>query len=54
MLEKVFQFELLLPPQFRLHTIGSRVYVRFDHGHEPLAHRWYRALRRGFLSHLAV
>jgi putative peptide zinc metalloprotease protein len=34
--------------------IGSRVYVRFDHGSEPLAQQWYRSLRQVFLKQLNV
>ncbi len=47
---KVFQAEISLPPNVPVETLGSRVYVRFDHGNEPLARRWYRGLRRLFLS----
>jgi len=53
-LTKVFQFDLTLPPEAALSTIGSRVYVRFEHPPEPLAARWYRALRRVFLSYFNV
>jgi len=34
--------------------IGERVYVRFDHGSEPVALRTYRAIRRLFLSQIGV
>ena len=34
--------------------VGGRVYVRFDHGTEPLATRWYRGLRRLFLKRFNV
>jgi len=47
---RVFQVELALPADVPVATLGSRVYVRFDHGLEPLARRWYRDLRRLFLS----
>jgi putative peptide zinc metalloprotease protein len=47
---RVFQVELALPADVPVETLGSRVYVRFDHGLEPLARRWYRDLRRLFLS----
>ena len=33
---------------------GGRVYVRFDHGYEPLAWQWTRRLRQVFLSRLHV
>jgi len=35
-------------------AIGGRVYVRFDHGEEPLAGRLYRGLRQLFLRRLNV
>jgi len=53
-LDPVFQLDLALPPGTGSEYPGSRVAVRFDHGYEPLAVQWYRALRRLFLSHFAV
>jgi len=50
----VFQVELTLPADVPLENLGSRVYVRFDHGTEPVARRWYRGLRRLFLSSFDV
>jgi putative peptide zinc metalloprotease protein len=35
-------------------TIGSRVYLRFDHGYEPVGWRWLRSLRQLFLRQLNV
>ncbi|HEX7811318.1 MAG TPA: HlyD family efflux transporter periplasmic adaptor subunit [Burkholderiales bacterium] len=52
-LQKHFDFELGLPVRENVH-IGSRVYVRFDHGSEPLARQWYRSLRQVFLKQLNV
>jgi putative peptide zinc metalloprotease protein len=48
-LEKVFtvDIELTRPPETVY--VNDRVYVRFDHGFEPLAVQWYRSLRRLFL-----
>jgi putative peptide zinc metalloprotease protein len=51
-MEKVFQLELKLPSQLRLLNVGSHVYLRFDHGWEPLAAQWARALRQLFLARL--
>jgi putative peptide zinc metalloprotease protein len=48
-LESVFQFDLNLLDAGELQHAGGRAYVRFDHGAEPLIHRWYRDLRRLFL-----
>ena len=53
-LARVFQFELGLPPEFESINYGQRVYVRFDHGREPLATQWYRSLRQLFLSRFGV
>lgn len=52
-LQKHFDFELGLPMRDNVH-IGSRIYVRFDHGAEPLARQWYRSLRQVFLKQLNV
>ncbi len=50
-LEKFFQFELALPETTFVEHFGARLYARFEHGNEPLAHRWYRSARRLFLSY---
>ncbi len=52
-LQKYFLFELELPSRPDVH-IGSRIYVRFDHGAQPLAEQWYRRLRQVFLKQLNV
>ena len=51
--EAVFQLELGLLEEAGA-RIGERVYVRFDHGSEPLALRAFRALRRLLLRHVVV
>ena len=33
---------------------GGRVYIRFDHGLEPLGMQWYRRIRQLFLSRFHV
>ena len=53
-IERTFQFDLALPEDAAIRVAGERVYVRFDHGAEPLAQRAYRALRRLFLRQLGV
>jgi len=53
-LEGVFQLDLALPSDAYVGEIGGRVYVRFDHGAEPVALRAYRSLRRVFLGQLGV
>jgi putative peptide zinc metalloprotease protein len=52
--EKVFQFDLDLPDGTASSRIGTRVYVRFDHGWEPLAGRLARGVRRLFLRHVGA
>jgi putative peptide zinc metalloprotease protein len=53
-LDTVFQFDLNLPAETRLANAGGRVYVRFDHGAEPLAGQWYRSLRQLFLRQFTL
>jgi putative peptide zinc metalloprotease protein len=52
--QKIFLFDLELPAQARLYTVGGRIYVRFDHGWEPLVWRWYRSARQLFLRRFNV
>ena len=52
--KKIFLFDLEMPAQARLYNIGGRVYVRFDHGREPLIYRWYRGARQLFLRRFNV
>ncbi|MGQ9647141.1 MAG: efflux RND transporter periplasmic adaptor subunit [Thermodesulfobacteriota bacterium] len=52
--QKVFLFDVELPKQVRLYHVGGRVYVRFDHGWEPLLWRWYRNVRQLFLRRFNV
>jgi putative peptide zinc metalloprotease protein len=53
-IQKLFQFDLALPSRVEIVPIGSRVYVRFDHGWEPLVKRWHRQLRQLFLAKFYV
>jgi putative peptide zinc metalloprotease protein len=48
-----FEFELEIPAE-RARTLGERVYVRFEHGWEPLGWRLLRSVRQVFMRHLAV
>jgi putative peptide zinc metalloprotease protein len=52
--QKVFLFDVELPKQVSLYHVGGRVYVRFDHGWEPLIWRWYRNVRQLFLRRFNV
>lgn len=53
-LERMFQFDVALPTVPHLGVFGERAYVRFEHRPEPLALRWYRDVRRLFLSRFGV
>lgn len=53
-LETMFEIELGLPPEAPTDYLGSRVHVRFEHPPEPIGMRWWRGLRRLFLSHFQV
>ena len=53
-LDPIFQFDLSLPPDAPIGNAGGRVYVRFDHGTEPLAKQWYRSLRQLFLRQFTI
>jgi putative peptide zinc metalloprotease protein len=49
-LEPVVLLDLKLPAS-NLQRVGGRAWVRFDHGPQPLAGRWYRRLRQLLLQH---
>lgn len=51
---RMFQFDVELPLRWDQVVIGDRIYVRFDHGFEPLMYRWGRLIRQVFLSKLDV
>jgi putative peptide zinc metalloprotease protein len=53
-LQRVFQFDLELPPATPAAAFGSRVYVRFEHDWEPLGFQMFRRLRQLFLARLNV
>ncbi len=48
-LETVFEYELELPAEAVGSPIGTRVFVRINHGSEAIAMQWYRRLRQVFL-----
>ena len=52
-LDAWFEFELELPATTAL-VLGEHVYVRFEHGDEPLAGRIYRAVRQLFMRQFTV
>jgi len=53
-LATLFQFELELQQQLPVQLYGQRVYVRFDHGEEPLGVQWQRSLRQLFMRNFGV
>jgi len=53
-IERVFLMDLALPDTALPAAFGERVYVRFDHGAEPLAWQGLRRLRQLFLSRFGV
>ena len=52
--QKVFLFDVELPTWKGMLNVGGRIYVRFDHGKEPLVWRLYRGLRQLFLRRFNV
>ena len=53
-LQRMFQFDLQLDQAELFSVFGQRVYVRFEHGHEPLAVQAYGAIRLLFLSRFSL
>jgi putative peptide zinc metalloprotease protein len=53
-LERIFVFDMELPPDAPPSAFGERVYVRFSHTFEPLAVQGWRRLRQLFLSRLTT
>jgi putative peptide zinc metalloprotease protein len=53
-LARVFQLELVLPDELRSPYLGARVFVRFNHGFEPVGVQAYRTFRRLLLRKFDV
>jgi putative peptide zinc metalloprotease protein len=53
-MQKIFLFDIGLPPGKNFYCVGGRIHVRFDHGTEPLVWRWYREIRQVFLKRFNV
>jgi putative peptide zinc metalloprotease protein len=53
-LQRLFQFDLALPEGLVREAYGSRVFVRFDHGWEPLGAQWWRRGRQLVLARLQL
>ncbi len=50
-LEKIFLVDLKFDPATLNIPIGTRAYVRINHGSEPIARQWFRRIRQVFLRH---
>ena len=53
-LSNLLHLELVAESARTAETMGGRVYVRFDHGLEPLVRRLYRSVRQVFLKQFNV
>ena len=53
-LNRIFQLDLVLPAEVQSSYLGARVYVRFNHGFEPVGFQIYRALRQLLLRRFDV
>jgi putative peptide zinc metalloprotease protein len=51
--ERLFQLDLILDSPL-MDKVEERVYVRFEHGTEPLVFRLWRAVRRLLMSRFEV
>jgi putative peptide zinc metalloprotease protein len=52
--EKVFLVDVELNAKYKTIPLGTRAYIRINHGGEPLASQWYRRIRQTFLRLLNV
>ncbi|NJO17212.1 MAG: peptidase M50 [Thioploca sp.] len=52
--ETIFQVEVSLVNKVAVTGMGERAYLRFYHGKEALAFRWYRNIRRLFLRRFDI
>ena len=53
-LQKIFWIDLKFNPDVNNVPIGTRAYVRINHGEEALSTQWYRRIRQAFLRHFNV
>ena len=52
--DKVFQIDLSLPAGIDVSGLGTRAFVRINHGREILANQWLRSIRQLFLNKLPI
>ncbi|MGX9351652.1 PqqD family peptide modification chaperone [Shimia sp. W99] len=53
-LSKLLHLDVALPEGSTFRGLGERVYVRFDHGSEPMAKQMYRVARQIFLRQFSL
>ncbi len=53
-LQKVFWVDLKFNPKDNNIPLGTRAFIRINHGGEPLSKQWYRRIRQAFLSQFNV
>ena len=53
-LQKIFLVDLRFNPTKKDIPIGTRAFVRINHGGEPLSVQWFRRIRQAFLRHFNV
>jgi len=52
--DKVFQIDLSLPEGIDVSGLGTRAFIRINHGREILANQWLRSIRQLFLNKLPL
>jgi putative peptide zinc metalloprotease protein len=52
--QKLFLFDIELPPHEGIYHVGSRLHIRFNHGMEPVFFRWYKGIRQLFLKRFSI
>jgi putative peptide zinc metalloprotease protein len=52
--QKLFLFDIELPPHEGIYHVGSRLHIRFNHGTEPVFFRGYKGIRQLFLKRFSI
>jgi putative peptide zinc metalloprotease protein len=52
--QKIFWADLSFNPKDKNIPLGTRAFVRINHGGEPLSMQWYRRIRQAFLRQFNV
>ena len=53
-MQRVFEMEVRMPEAFLAEYLGRRMYVRIDHGFNPIGMQLYRSMRQLFLRQFGV